>query len=147
MKRNLMVVLIFGISFFACNSERKVKDNQQFRAEILQTEKDFMNMAKEEGLAKAFFAFAAEDAVIRRDSLYKGKNAIRIYYERQTAKDVKLEWTPDFVDVSISGDLGYTYGSFVYSAIDAAGKPAQAKGIFHTVWKKQTDGKWRFVWD
>jgi ketosteroid isomerase-like protein len=147
MKRNLVLVLIFGISFFACKNESKIRVNQQFRAEILQTEKEFANMAKDEGLAKAFFAFAAEGAVIRRDTLYKGKDAIKAFYEKQTNKDVKLEWAPNFVDVSASGDLGYTYGTFNYSAINADGKPVNATGIFHTVWKKQSDGKWRFVWD
>ena len=62
-------------------------------------------------------------------------------------ENIKLEWKPDYIDVSISGDLGYTYGKFTFSAIDTTGKLIESEGIFHTVWKKQEDGSWKYVWD
>ena len=65
----------------------------------------------------------------------------------ETADSKYLKWKPDFVDVAASGDLGYTYGHYTYSYIDSTGKAAEDKGIFHTVWKRQPDGNWRFVWD
>jgi ketosteroid isomerase-like protein len=147
MKRNLILIFIFCVSLLSCKCIDKKVSPEQSKAEILQAEKDFARMAKEEGIAKAFYTFSAVDAVIRRDTLYRGKDAIKAFYEKQTNKDVKLEWTASFVDVSASGDLGYTFGTFSYAAIDGSGKPVNAKGIFHTVWKKQADGKWRFVWD
>jgi ketosteroid isomerase-like protein len=147
MKKNLVVILIFWSLVYACKTESKKISPEQCKSEILQAEKNFARMAKEEGLAKAFCTFAAEDAVIHRDSLYKGKDAIKAFYERQTNKDVKLEWTAKFVDVSASGDLGYTFGTFSYAAVDGSGLPVSVKGIFHTVWKRQADGNWRFVWD
>ncbi|MBL7111012.1 MAG: DUF4440 domain-containing protein [Bacteroidales bacterium] len=61
--------------------------------------------------------------------------------------DASLVWEPEFVDVEESGDLGYTYGSFVFTAKDSTGNDIESKGVFHTVWKRQADGEWRFVWD
>jgi len=61
--------------------------------------------------------------------------------------DQQLEWAPDFVDVSSSGDLAYTYGKFTFSFKDSLGNKVENKGIFHTVWKRQSNGEWKFVWD
>ncbi len=119
-----------------------------YKAEIMQTEKDFAIMAKEEGLQAAFLFYAAEDAVINRnDSVLKGKEAIRVYYEKQSLKDVQLDWKPDYIEVSLSGDLAYTYGKYTFSAMDEQGEIIKSEGIFHTVWKRQADGSWKFVWD
>jgi len=43
--------------------------------------------------------------------------------------------------------MGYTYGKYIWSSTDPAGKPITFNGIFHTVWKKQPDGSWKYVWD
>ncbi len=103
-------------------------------------------MAGEEGIHKAFTAFAAEDGVLMRDNkLIEGLTNIDEHYKNQTSKG--LSWYPDFVDVAASGDLGYTYGHYTISTTDSTGKAIEIKGIFHTVWKRQPDGQWRFVWD
>ena len=69
------------------------------------------------------------------------------YFDRIKLRNISLDWYPDFIEVSDAGDLGYTYGHYTFSATDAEGKPVQDAGIFHTVWKRQADGQWRFVWD
>jgi ketosteroid isomerase-like protein len=121
---------------------------ETWRREVRDAEAAFAAMVRERGVGEAFLHFAAADAVLNRnDRLIKGKPAIREYFAGQTLRDVKLEWTPEFVDVSASGDLAYTYGPYTFSAKDAEGKPVAAEGIFHTVWKRQPDGVWKFVWD
>ena len=121
---------------------------EKLKSEIINAEKDFAEMAKKEGVSKAFLTFATENAVLNRNNtVLKGKEAIKAYFENQTFKEIKLEWAPDFLDVASSGDLGYTYGHYFFSAIDTSGKNIEIEGVFHTVWKKQSDGNWRFVWD
>ena len=107
-------------------------------------------MAGEEGISKAFMTYAAEDAVLmRNDKLVIGKNNLAMLFENQASKpkNESLNWKPDFVDVSASGDLAYTYGHFTYSITDSTGTKNESSGVFHTVWKRQTNGSWRFVWD
>ena len=105
-------------------------------------------MAKAEGIQKAFIYFAADSAVILRGKLLiKGKNAIGEHYRSVPAKGVILEWAADFAEVSASGDLGYTYGKYTYTSVDSLGHSNASAGIFHTVWKHQENGQWRFVWD
>lgn len=123
---------------------------EQWKEEIRQTEQAFSEMAQKEGIPTAFLTYADDDAVIlRNDRLIKGKEALRDFYSHQTTpkEQVSLTWKPDFVNVSSSGDLGYTYGSYQYTVTDSLGNTKTAKGFFHTVWKRQVDGTWRFVWD
>jgi ketosteroid isomerase-like protein len=43
--------------------------------------------------------------------------------------------------------MAYTYGSYIFTTIDASGNKQESRGKFHTVWKKQADGSWKFVYD
>lgn len=146
--RSLLVNSFLLVILVAC-SENKTREIENWKEEIIETERAFAEMASKEGIPKAFLTFAADDVVILRgEKLIQGKDALRASYEKQTsAGEVSLEWTPDFVDVSSSGDLGYTYGKYVYTSSDSLGNKQSSEGIFHTVWKRQPDGTWKFVWD
>ena len=105
-------------------------------------------MAQSDGVQKAFVYFAADSAaILRQNRVLKGREAIRLQYESFPKNGAILEWTPDFADVSVSGDLGYTYGKYTLTSSDSVGHTTHSEGVFHTVWKRQQDGKWRFVWD
>jgi ketosteroid isomerase-like protein len=129
-----------------CNSRQD--SLEKWKAEIVETENEFAAMAGQEGITEAFLAFAADDAVLmRNNALVIGKEAMKESLEASSRADVSLSWKPDFVDVSSSGDLGYTYGKFIYTLTDSLGNKKVQEGIFHTVWKRQEDGSWKFVWD
>ncbi|MEO5582759.1 MAG: hypothetical protein ABIR66_08705 [Saprospiraceae bacterium] len=115
--------------------------------EIRDVETAFAKSAEQNGLAVAFYEYAAPDAVINRGTLIKGPEAIKSFYLPDEKSGVKLRWKPDYIDVSSSSDLGYTYGSFNRSVPDSTGKIISTSGTFHTVWKKQKDGSWKYVWD
>lgn len=140
---------IFLCLLLACQGPKKPHDPSQLKQEVTAAEAAFAKMAAEQGIAEAFAAFAAEDAVIKRqnDTLIKGPEAIRNYYSAPFYKSAKVEWKPDFVDVSANGDLAYTYGKYLWSSQDSTGKVSEQRGVFHTVWKRQKDGSWKYVWD
>jgi ketosteroid isomerase-like protein len=150
MKQLGFTVSVLLVWITACTPVSEDEKLSQWKKEITETEKSFAELAKTEGIGKAFLAYAAEDAVLmRNNTLVKGKSEIAKQFEDQgtKGKNVSLSWSPDFVDVSSSGDLGYTYGKFVYSSQDSLGQVNTIEGIFHTVWKRQPDGSWKFVWD
>jgi len=128
------------------NSEELISKAKQ---EILDSEKAFNDMAQTSGVTDAFLAFAARDAtLIRGAKAVVGYDSIKVYLEKPSPyQEVKLTWKPEFVDVSGSCDLGHTWGYYTFSAKDSLGNPLESKGIFRTVWKKQTDGSWKFVLD
>ncbi len=121
-------------------------DSEKWIREIRETEARFARMAAGEGLHKAFVAFAADDAVLLRNGrLIVGKDAIGDFYHDRDSKG--LAWAPERIEVSASGDLSYTYGHYTFTYLDKNGDPAKNTGIFHTVWKRQPDGSWKYVWD
>lgn len=149
MKRQLILIFTAHLVLISCNMETKNNSIEQWKQEILTTEQEFAAMAKKEGIKKAFLNYAADDVVLLRSKkLVEGKKAMDEFFGiPNESEHESLEWKPDFVDVAASGDLGYTYGKFTYSAIDSTGNKVESKGIFHTVWKKQPDKTWKFVWD
>ena len=58
-----------------------------------------------------------------------------------------LTWTPVKAEMAASGDLGYTYGNFVYTAKNKEGKLVANYGKYTSIWKKQKDGQWKVVVD
>jgi ketosteroid isomerase-like protein len=134
---------------FLSTSCHPCTDKERMINEIAQTEKAFEKMASEKGIAEAFYYFADEKAVIKRenDTLIVGKENIKIYYEKRNNKNATVNWTPDFIEVSDCGTLGYTYGKYGWKIKNEKDESIEYKGIFHTVWKKQKDNTWKYVWD
>ena len=145
--RLISVVLLLWL--IAGCGQKQITSKEESKAAIAQTEYDFAQMAKEKGIAVAFAFYADTSAVILRNNshLLQGKDSIRAFYRSREKPGDLLEWAPDFVDVSTSGDLGYTYGRFTFTKVDSLGVKTLSTGYFHTVWKRQADGNWRFVWD
>lgn len=142
----LFIFSIASIFFFSCNQPT---DKNIVKKEILATEKSFEKMCEEKGIAEAFYFFADDNAVIKRqnDTLIIGKENIKQYYNKEFYKNAYVKWSPDFIDVSDDGSMAYTYGKYVWKSKDENGKETEFKGVFHTVWKRQKDNDWKYVWD
>jgi ketosteroid isomerase-like protein len=150
MERSNLLAAFGLILITSCSPRPSEATIQSWKEEILETEQNFVDLAEKEGIPTAFLTYAAEDAVLmRNNSLVIGKMAIAQQFEDQksTGNSPSLSWKPDFVDVSTSGDMGYTYGTFIYTSQDSLGQTNTFEGVFHTVWKRQADGSWQFVWD
>lgn len=118
--------------------------------EIAAAEKAFNDMAAAKGIKEAFVYFAAEDVIIKRgkDSLIYGRAGVGNFYAGDFFKNASVTWAPDVTDASESGDMGYTIGKYKWVMKDKSGAVKdESHGIFHTVWKKQKDGSWKYVWD
>lgn len=144
--KNIYLLIIVFFLYLSCKTKNNDAMVEKWKQEIRVSEQNFAKMVETEGIHNAFVAYAAEDAVLMRNNeLIKGKIAIDIHYKEINTKS--LSWSPDFIDVSNSGDLGYTYGTYHYTYKDSLGQELVDTGIFHTVWKRQSDGNWKFVWD
>ncbi|MGM5470193.1 YybH family protein [Flavobacteriaceae bacterium LMO-SS05] len=144
--KNFFFLIVFFLAFWSCEPKNAKDLTDKWKQEILESEENFVAMLNDKGLHEAFVAYAANDAVIMRNNkVYIGKEAIDEHYK--AVHTTTMVWTPDFVDVSKSGDLGYTYGTYHYTYTDSLGNKQVDTGIFHTVWKRQLDGTWKFVWD
>jgi len=140
---SLVAVLI---SFASISQSNPSKDMVE---EIRKTEKQFETDLNKMGVAFAFEKYAAPNAVIKRqnDTLIYGPKAIQLFYSNDTYKNAKAFWAPDYIDVSQDGTMAYTYGKYQWKMTGKSGEALEYHGIFHTVWKRQPDGTWKYVWD
>jgi len=71
--------------------------------------------------------------------------------EAQFAADVAQHGHAAFLthlaDMAASGDLGYTYGTYVFTSKNKEGKLVASYGKYTSIWKKQKDGQWKVVVD
>jgi ketosteroid isomerase-like protein len=110
------------------------------RASLMKLETSFSN-ASALNARTAFESFLADDARVLRQNAEPAisKSAVgKLMPEAGRA----LTWEAAMVDVSASGDLGYTYGKF---ELNTRGVTLQ-RGSYVRVWKK-LNGKWRVVAD
>jgi ketosteroid isomerase-like protein len=94
----------------------------------------------------AFLTYFAEDGVELVDSGgINSKDDMR--KQPPWPEGTTLTWTPVKAEMAASGDLGYTYGNFVYTAKNKEGKLVANYGKYTSIWKKQKDGQWKVVVD
>lgn len=141
--------IVIPLIFLFCVSCDHKSNKEQLKQEVLKAEKSFEKMGEEKGIAEAFYFFADDSAVIKRenDTLILGKENIKSYYSNPAYKNALVNWNPDFIDVSVNGNMAYTYGKYLWKIWNDTGDITEYRGVFHTVWKKQKDNSWKYVWD
>lgn len=115
-------------------------------AELLfQVEAAFAQDAAQHG-HDAFLTWFADDGVELDDG---GGIVSKEEMRKQSPwpEGTSLTWTPVKADMAASGDLGYTYGNYVFKHKDKTGKQIIDHGKYTSIWKKQKDGLWKVVVD
>lgn len=147
--RYLLLLMILTGIFTPSFAKKPNLDKNIIKAKIMEREHQFCIDLQQYGAQFAFEKYADENAVINRgnDSLIYGKKGIAHFYSKPIYKTATADWKPDFVEVSDDGTLAYTYGKYEWIFVNDNNEKTIYKGIFHTVWKKNKDGNWYYVWD
>ena len=114
------------------------------RAELLTFDKEFLRNAESQGLMYAYGRYLSGDARMHRNGFFPfvDRAGIQTYLKM---KPIAMKWWPMKSDVSIAGDLGYTYGNYEIS--DPSTKKVTEKGYYVRVWKRDLNGTWNLVLD
>jgi len=115
---------------------------------LKQLEAEFMKAAAEKG-SKGYLSYYADDAVELPNGAPAIEGKVNIAPGMNFLDDPnnRLTWTPGGGDVSSSGDLGYTFGTFEFRSNDKDGKPRVEHGKYTSIWKVEKDGSWKVVLD
>lgn len=113
---------------------------------MLMAERDFSRMSEAKGIRESFTEFIAEDGILFRPRAVFGKKWMQENPLPPSKTRPLLVWQPIFAGISRAGDLGYTTGPWQFKN-DIKDAKFSGFGNFMTVWKKQPDGKWKFVVD
>jgi ketosteroid isomerase-like protein len=148
MKNSIRTTLLL-LTLYSCTPKTETVNLTYVKLQIVKTEKDFEKTVAEKGLAEGFYQFADSNAVIKRehDTLVIGRNNIKNYYLNPKFQNATVTWSLEAVTISDAGDMASTYGKYVWTLKDDSGKEQISKGVFHTVWIKQKDGSWKYIWD
>ncbi|MFN3521363.1 MAG: nuclear transport factor 2 family protein [Phenylobacterium sp.] len=88
------------------------------------------------GVKQSFLKHSTPDAILFAPEPVKAHD---LYGARPDKPGPALVWWPVWAGLAESGDLGFTSGPATYD-----GKPS---GWYFTVWKRQADGGWKWVYD
>ncbi len=89
------------------------------------------------GVRDAFLKHSAPEAIVFQPDVQK----VHETFPKQDPDKggPPLVWWPLWAGIARSGDLGFTTGPYSYDG--------QLRGYYFTVWKKQADGGWKWVYD
>lgn len=116
--------------------------------EMLEADRAFAAMAAIEGVPAAFAAYA--DPEVRMfpagGEPYHGLDKL-VEQFAGWPENATLEWSPVEGFAAKSGDFGFTWGRYVYSAPGEDGDMTASHGKYVSIWRKDTDGAWKFIAD
>lgn len=145
----LILITALLVATIAMPAHHTVSASPKATIETLKhLEAEFMKAASEKG-SQGYMSYYAENAVELPNGapLIAGKVEIAKGMGFLDDKNNSLTWTPVGGDISASGDLGYTYGTFEFRSTDKEGKPHVEHGKYTSIWKLQSDGSWKVVLD
>ncbi len=140
---SFLFAAIVCISLQACYKKTKTVNEPSTKAAIIKADEAFSNMSKHQGMKKAFVEFMDNDAILLRPNHLPivGADAVEFLSEVNDTS-YTLTWKPSSAEISSSGDLGFTYGIYSLQMNDTS-----LSGTYVSIWKKQADGKWKFILD
>lgn len=108
-------------------------------APIVAAERAFAADAPLLGLTASFNKWSVTDAVMISGGEVQTVRDVFPPDTPRPADEIRLEWWPNFAGISRSGDLGFTTGGVAINGRRA--------GHYFTIWKRQPDGGWKWVYD
>ncbi len=120
-------------------------DLESARATLVGLDREFSSASSVKGQVEAFLAYSAPEVRLFRNDHYPllGSEAIRQILS--TNADTLLTWEPLASDVSQSGDLGYTHGTYTSQSSSEPAKVVE-HGNYLRIWRRH-NGAWKVVVD
>ena len=146
MKRQFVVSVFLLAACLSCNNKNGINIEKE-KETMKKADIDFSNLSKSKGMKAAFLQYMDTAAVLLRPghSPLKGMAAGQLIYNMNDSSFI-LTWVPRDAEISSSGDMGYTYGIWT-SYPKKWLSDSVSQGTYVTIWKKQTNGSWKFVLD
>ena len=145
MGSKFVLLISVTVCHFSCDQVLNLEKEKQI---LLDTDKGFARKSLELGAAEAFRLYLDVNAM----QLPAGSNpryGLDSIYTimKQSDGSYQLAWEPQQAEVSLSADMGWSWGrsTLIYSEEDGIQKKLYGKYL--NVWKKQKDGSWKVLVD
>ena len=141
----MLVFVIHALANSSCDFLKKtnVGDALSKNETLLNADKNFAALSAAKGLREAYMENIDSNGILLRPNALPiaGADAVDFIIGLKDTGFTMI-WKPSNAVVATSGELGYTFGVYEIksSVIDTS-----LYGTYVTIWKKQPDGKWKFV--
>jgi ketosteroid isomerase-like protein len=125
-------------------------DLQREREQLLQRDAEWAALASKGREVDRMIAFWTDDAVVYPPDMpaVRGKAALRAYVEGALAiPGFHITWTTSEASLSPDGQLAYLLSTNVITMTGPEGQPVTTGGRAVTVWRRESDGRWRCAVD
>jgi len=136
------IILFSFIAALSVDEAKSQITNPDLKA-IVDTERAFAKMARDQNTRDAFLFYMADSVVT---SGKEGPIIGKENFKQQKVTNSWLNWDIAFADVDASGTLGYTSGPWEFRTNKTDDKPT-AYGEFNSIWRKQANGSWKNILD
>jgi ketosteroid isomerase-like protein len=139
---SILFMLTFCFMLQGCFKAKK-SNEASAREEIIKTDLAFSKMSEKKGMKKAFLEYIDDNGILLRPGHLPivGASAIDFLSQINDSSST-LTWAPSGANAAASGDLGFSYGIYSLALQDTI-----LFGTYVSIWKKQSNGKWKFVLD
>jgi len=135
--KHVVILLLFICSIKESFSQKGIQN-------LIAAEKAFASYAIENNTKDAFLK-NADSAAVYLNNKGDTVNALQ-YWNKAEKRSVKLKWTPEYAEISSSGDFGYTTGPWSLYQTSVKDTPV-ANGHFITIWHLDNKNQWKFLLD
>lgn len=119
-------------------------------SDLLAADRAFCQRSLAVGMKVAFVEYA-DTAVIKMDDgqlAVRGLDSLKTRWAAPRPDGPSpLFWEPQHAEVSASGDMGFTFGYWRFPATTTSGRDTLYYGNYVSIWKRQSDGAWKYVLD
>jgi ketosteroid isomerase-like protein len=130
----MRAALILALSLAAAPAVAQVSP-----APIVAVERAFAADGKATGVKRSFLKHSTSDAVMIGRQVRNAHAFLSAQPDPKPDEKFGLVWFPAWAGIASSGDLGFTSGPVEEDGVRA--------GHYFTVWQKQADGAWKWVYD
>ena len=138
----LIIVLASSIMLTNCAKTHKEPNSSA----LLEVDRSFSLFSEKNGANAAFLAFCHNEGVLLKPNSYPivGIESVAQYLQSGSDSSYTLTWEPISAHIAQSGELGYTYGTWLLTSKETE---QESRGTYVTIWKQNANGDWRFVLD
>ena len=151
--KGIFFLIALAICFCSCNQQpsghhhlskkERVERRDSLKGDLLKTDLAFSQLSEDKGRNAAFLAYADSGATMLRNfsTPTTGLDAVAKLLAQFPDTAAKLTWLPISSDVAMSGELGYTYGTYTVETKSSD----HFGGTYCTVWKRTKTNGWKFL--
>ena len=135
MKRLFLISFLFFVCLVEIAAQKGIDD-------LIQAERNFAAYSVANTTKEAFLKFLDSAGIVFDNG--KPVNGIETWTKREKRPGV-LNWSPQYAEISASGDFGYTTGPWTFQ--NSLNDSIVARGQYVTVWHITKGGEWKFLVD